>query len=459
MITLSPSQDTACDAFREFLRDYKQKEFLLSGFAGSGKSFLVNYLIQLVADEFILLRLVQPNARPITFHFTATTNKAASVLETIIQRPTRTIHSALGLAVHNDFKTGSVRLITKNDCINLNNSVLVIDEASMINQDLLQHIRNAVREYKNCKVLFIGDSYQLPPIKENTCAVFLNPKNANFLTEIQRQAVDSPIISFSQHYRKILDNPKQQWPKLINNGTAITHYSDQEIWKKTILAAFLQDHEPDDVRILAWTNHRVRGYNNWLRKQQGYTEPVVPGEILLSNDTIIFSNRVRANTDSLHTVTEVEPNTVFDIPGHELCLRAHKGQDFLKVFQPSNWKATQNLLRVTATAAKNERDVDLRRDLWRKFFEIKNEWGDFRPIHAQTVHKSQGSTYKKVFIDVSDIAKNNKWHEVARLMYVAVTRASHEIHLFGNLEERYIKNDPLAIMEVFRDAKNQPTQT
>jgi superfamily I DNA/RNA helicase len=66
---------------------------------------------------------------------------------------------------------------------------------------------------------------------------------------------------------------------------------------------------------------------------------------------------------------------------------------------------------------------------WKEYFDLKNFFTDIRHTYACTVHKSQGSTYKTVFIDVSDISKNNKLQEVARLMYVAVTRASDRVVL------------------------------
>ena len=172
MSILSPSQDKACSAFLQFLRDPNKHEFLLAGPAGTGKSFLVTYLLDLVRDEHKLVRLIAPHTPMPQFHFTATTNKAAHVLSSMVNAPATTIHQTLGLTIQTNFNTGKARLIKKNDTKNLNHSVLVIDEGSMINQELLQHIQKARRDFRECKILYVGDSYQLPPVNENTCPIF-----------------------------------------------------------------------------------------------------------------------------------------------------------------------------------------------------------------------------------------------------------------------------------------------
>jgi len=440
-IALSTSQDAACAAFQKFLKSRNQTEFLLSGFAGSGKSFLVTYLIDLANDEYKLIKLIAPKAPPPNFIYTATTNKAAAVLANMVQSSAKTIHSTLGLSVFNNYRTGVVRLEQKHDCMNLNHSIVVIDEASMINHQLLHFIRKAAKKYNECKILYVGDSYQLPPINENHCPVFTAVKNIHFLTDIQRQAADSPIIEFSQQYRNILDNEVLPWPKIPVDNQTIFHYADPKSWKIAIDQEYQQQpiDQTDSCKVLAWSNDRVRGYNNWLRKQLGFTQPYEVGERLICNKALTVHNRLLAKTDSIHRVYAVRLDTQKDQQGHIITLDS-SGYKF-EIFQPSNWAAANRLQRAYA----EQKD-------WNNYFKIKNEWGDFRPIHAQTVHKAQGSTYKKVFIDLTDIGKNNKWYEVARLMYVAITRASHEVHLFGELKERYIRKDPRAIMEVFENA-------
>jgi ATP-dependent exoDNAse (exonuclease V) alpha subunit len=95
-------------------------------------------------------------------------------------------------------------------------------------------------------------------------------------------------------------------------------------------------------------------------------------------------------------------------------------------FYPKNWSEADSLLKFYR---KNQ--------AWRKFFKIKEDYLDIRSLHALTCHKAQGSTYKEVFVDLDDIGINKKYYEVARLVYVAITRASDKVYLYGKLPDRW----------------------
>lgn len=76
--------------------------------------------------------------------------------------------------------------------------------------------------------------------------------------------------------------------------------------------------------------------------------------------------------------------------------------------------------------------------MWRELQEynliaMADKWADLRAMYACTVNKSQGSTFDRVFIDLSDIAKCNNGNTIARMLYVAVTRARHEVILTGDI--------------------------
>ncbi len=62
---------------------------------------------------------------------------------------------------------------------------------------------------------------------------------------------------------------------------------------------------------------------------------------------------------------------------------------------------------------------------------------DLRPGYASTVHKAQGASVDDVYIDLSDVGTNGNSEEVARLLYVAISRARKNVYLYGNLPEVY----------------------
>jgi exodeoxyribonuclease-5 len=442
-VILSPSQESALESFRDFLTDPEQREFLISGFAGSGKSFLVKHLVNVVEHEFRVARVIDPEASMPTLYFAATTNKAAGVLSAMLNKPAGTIHRLLGLSVQTNYKTGVKSLVEKNDPKDLAGSVVFVDEASMVTRDLMDHIRKAAKKFKQCKVIYIGDNYQLPPVKESLCPVFHTVMTTNFLTEIQRQVAGSPIIQLASQYRMMLDDHTLEWPTIVHDNHTIFHYQDKQDWFNAVQAAYLPIHGVDDVKVLAWTNDRVREYNAWIRNFSGQTGDFAIGETVQTNRPIQKNDKILAPTDSSHLIRSITETRIDDIDGYHIGLESLSTRVLQMVFQPKSWKAANKL---AAGFAKNKN--------WKAFYQIKDEWADLRAVHAQTVHKSQGSTYRDVFIDLSNIGRNNKWQEVARLVYVGITRASNQVHLFGQLQDRYTKKPVVNRMEVFKNAAN-----
>jgi hypothetical protein len=74
---------------------------------------------------------------------------------------------------------------------------------------------------------------------------------------------------------------------------------------------------------------------------------------------------------------------------------------------------------------------------WGRFFDLKNKYPDLRQRDAATVHKSQGSTYDSVYIDLGNISTCNIANQVARMLYVAFSRPRTRVYLYGDLAEKY----------------------
>jgi hypothetical protein len=445
-ITLSPSQQNVVDSFPGFLLS-KDKEFTISGYAGSGKTFLVQYLTKMAPAQQKMVQLLDPSIKARKFIYTATTNKAAEVLRGTLHQPTATIHATLGLRVMNDYTTGKQTLQQKDPSQPLSSSILFIDEASMINNELLESIRKTAKNYTDCKIVYIGDAYQLPPVKEDVCPIFQAGKaNTHFLREIQRQAEDSPIISLASEYRKMLDDPSLSWPEIPQDNESIFWYDDKAKYFDALRTAYTAPHKPDDLKIVAWKNNRVIRYNSWIRNLLGFTEPIEPGDIVTTNKPMFNRRAIVAPTDYRMTVSTVTPGVDvianrYEVTGYWVTFT--KWGNTVKVFMPSNWNDVDVLTKQLA----KEKD-------WGPFFSIKENWADLRPIHASTVHKAQGSTYKEVFVDLDDIGKNTRWRDVVRLVYVAVTRASHKVHIYGNVTTNHVKKEAVDSMESFKDVQS-----
>jgi hypothetical protein len=277
---------------------------------------------------------------------------------------------------------------------------------------------------------------------EDMCPVFKPGNKTYFLKEIQRQAAGSPIIQLSAEYRKMLDNHTLEWPAIPTHDPRIIVYEDQKDFVAEIAKQFTQPHAPDDLKIVAWSNKRVWEYNNFVRKKLGKTRDFELDENVVTNKPLMLADEtIVAQTDSILTIKDVAINVDNRLPGFDIELWELRGELF---FQPANLVDASNLAKELAKKAKTDRN-------WKPYFTVQQQWADLRPIHASTVHKAQGSSYKQVFIDLDNISTNNSWREVVRLVYVAITRASETVHIYGKLKERYNKKAVIDLMEPFKN--------
>ena len=90
------------------------------------------------------------------------------------------------------------------------------------------------------------------------------------------------------------------------------------------------------------------------------------------------------------------------------------------VKQPVNYSQLQQAIREAA----NNKD-------WVEYFRLKNEFADLRFAYASTVHKSQGSTFDTVYIDLGDLCICKDMEQLARMLNVAVIRATTSVVFYG----------------------------
>lgn len=180
---LTSDQERAKNLIAEWFLNADDKIFVLSGYAGTGKTFLIDYVVREVLH-------LKPGTEAV---FVTPTGKAATVL---IRGGTvaGTVHSLIYVRNEDDFdvdENGEIverqtLSFTKREKIDERIRLIVVDEASMIAEDVLRDPSQFRRES-----LFSGDGAQLPPVN-GSCGLLENPDYT--LTEIVRQAADNPII-------------------------------------------------------------------------------------------------------------------------------------------------------------------------------------------------------------------------------------------------------------------------
>lgn len=167
---LSLQQEEAFKLILEFMKDGTRSQFVLSGYAGTGKTTLARYISH-NTDYSVL--------------FCAYTGKAAHVLRSKGCSPAGTIHSFL-YVYEGKGEDGKPRFrrVEKQNCDLYKADLVICDEYSMLPEDIISDLQKNSK-----KILFLGDNFQLPPVR-GECT--LTPDYT--LTDVQRQALESGII-------------------------------------------------------------------------------------------------------------------------------------------------------------------------------------------------------------------------------------------------------------------------
>lgn len=409
-LQLTPDQNKAYEDVVGFLSDPDAQVLVLSGYAGTGKSTLVNHILSTFGQVIKMASLInQGSAWELVL--TATTNKAAQALADITNREVQTIQSALGLRVDKNFQNGQTKLVATGNKPQLRNSVLVVDEASYVDHNLLKLI---FEETLNCKIIFIGDPAQLAPVNSSKTPVFTAGFTEAKLTEVVRQQQGNPIIELATLFRSTVNTG--QWFKFAPDGKAIRHMP-RDAFDDAIVAEFTRpDWMYKDSKVLAWTNKKVIEYNHAIRSQVQGESQLQLGDYAICNKYLqVKRNAIK--TDQIVQITALNEAQQFDVEGWWVQM------DYtITAFLPKDRDATK----AAISKAKADGNYDMVR-------EIDTSWVDLRAAYACTINKSQGSTYKRVFIDLDDVGKCRNANTLARMMYVAVTRASDQVIMTGDL--------------------------
>ena len=398
---LNQGQTQAKSLFKQFLFDDKQKYFCIDSAAGMGKSFLLNHLHDEMVDMNKQLKFMGKGAFR-EMIFTATTNKASSVLNNA-----QTIHKLLGLRVYDNYKTGKSSVKTSSKTMNIGNSIIVVDEASMIPPE----IRAIIDQYtQGSKVVFVGDSYQLAPVNYSAPIVFNQGYPTALLDEPMRQDSSSHLY---QGCLQLREGVKGQFFNNVTQGEGI-RFVNGDTFKKEILQAF---ENQEDARVLAYTNKMVENLNGFVRKNLHNTTDFRVGDPVIAASACEGKTKIE-ETYHIRTMSEPYDDGVMMVRSIEL---DHSNEQF-KI--PVDKQAYFRMVKSAKAEAKQDGD-------WVYYFSLINAYLDIRDGFACTINKSQGSTYDKVFLDFSNVSVCRDLNTLLRLLYVAVSRAKSEVVVYG----------------------------
>lgn len=420
---LNEGQQAAADGFFKFLFS-EDKELIISGPGGVGKTFLMGYLIDEIMPRYhhtCSLMGIQPEYTDVVM--TATTNKAADVLGRATGRPTQTTHSFFNLKVVDDYTTGRSNITKSRSWKVHQRSIIFVDECSMIDRQLLAHIREGTSK---CKIVYVGDHCQLAPVHEPISPIYSQRLPFFELTE-QMRTGNADLQNLNLQLRHTVEHgeffPIQLVPDVIQ-------LLDESAMVSKIDEMFTQD--SGNNRILAYTNQRVVDYNNHVRGIRQINDTYMEGEHLINNSAVQLSKGMLSVeeeviiTDLSQTtlMEEIEPDVFLEC--RTATLETMYGDKFTNVLLPEN---REHFNQLVVHYRKQKR--------WPLYYHLKNNFPDLRPRDAATVHKAQGSSHDNVFIDLGNISTCHNPNLVARMLYVACSRARHGIFFYGDLADKY----------------------
>lgn len=426
---LNADQQQAATALLEFLFN-DEREFLLNGPGGTGKTHLIGHLIREIYPQYVRTCALLGDRRALVgVALTATTNKAAEQLARATDCETSTIHSLLGLTIRQNFRTGQEELTRSNSWSIKQDLVIVIDEASMINRQLLGIIRESVL---NCKLIFVSDHCQLGPVGELRSPIFVQRLPMQELTIPERNAGQPALVQLCEQMRTMVltgaIRPITPVPGVVDVLDA--SQMEQEL---------AQHFQPGDysARILAFTNNRVKDYNQYVRQlRQQHPQLYAPGELLINNERVMSNNghlsanalvRVhqRSQQNQQQTLDPADRHgTPLEWISHTYHVVTLSGS-YHTIQVPEDPEHFQQILKYLA-----------KHKAWTQYFGLKNRYADLRDYSASTVHKAQGSTFTTVFIDLLDFQRCRNRTTLLQLLYTAFTRPSTRMFLYGDLTDK-----------------------
>ena len=465
-------QAKAYQSILEFINSkYDEKNFkiALTGAAGTGKTYLVKALLSNSKKSFSVIGLAAP------------THKACRVLaESIGLRGVNinTIQSDLGLRLNFDvekFDINNPPFDPKGKIKIGQYQIYIVDEASMINRGLCMFLEKTCKSNKT-KLIYIGDENQLSPVGEKYSSAFKGLPLYK-LTEIVRQGEDNPIsylldiLRYDVEHKTynflnyIIKNPM----KFNENYTKGYQVCNSELFNQYVMVNFNDEEltkNVDFAKVIGYTNKCVSFWNKAIRTsiiQDAEKSILGKNDLIISYVTLVnqFNECIIKNSEEYiinDIVNYVHPK--YELKGFMVKFTAIHGGMVTKplfIIDHSDRFTIEKYLQISRglIAQAKEAKKTYRSQAWKNYYEFKESCllltniinnvsrviefsRDIDYGFALTSHKSQGSTFDTVLVDVNDIVydKNGMIYadcnDVNRRLYVACSRARNKLYLkFG----------------------------
>lgn len=419
--------------------------FILKGFAGTGKTSIISSVVKLLKQTRIKTILLAP------------TGRAAKVISEYSKEKAYTIHKYI---YYPKTKNDGVLFSLKN---NKNSRTLfIVDEASMIadrnlpnEQSVLEDLISFVYSGKNCKLILVGDTAQLPPVNMDISPAlsedfltfeYNKSVQSNELTQVVRQKKKSGILRNATHIRQKLSRGD-----LSNFNFKLNPYKDIIRIEGAEILEALQDSYRifgvEQTAFLVHSNKRATLYNQQIRKVVFDNEDVLSvGDLLMvvknnyfwlnpNSEAGFIANGDTIQVIEIHRFEELYGFRFAEVkvqmidypeqPAFDTMLLLDTIESFsASLTQQESNQLYQNVLQ----SYQNETSH------YRRYLKMKND-PFFNALqvkfsYAITCHKSQGGQWDIVFLE-KPYLPNGISVNYLRWLYTAITRAKKRLYLVG----------------------------
>lgn len=447
-------------ALSDFILNHRQQEaFLFKGYAGTGKTTVLSALVKAAPDLRMKTVLLAP------------TGRAAKVMASYSGKQAFTIHKKIYMP--RTTPEGSVYMHRMDNLHT--NTLFIVDEASMIpgtptndgrfysDTDLLSDLIAYVYSGKNCSLILIGDTAQLPPVGADLSPA-LDPKYIETafnlrlrkleLREVMRQSLESGILANATLIREKIAAENYLFPVF-----KLQHFPDIKMIDAAELEDALmfahKDYGDDKTIVITRSNKRANIYNREIRNRILFREDEIStGDYLMvvrnnyfwlpkespagfiANGDIIEIQKIRRITEMYGFRFAEAVIRLVDYPDHPE-IEVKLLLNTITAETPA--LSSQDNQRFFEEVLKDYEDIPERR---RRMEKVKNNpWFNALQVkfaYALTCHKTQGGQWETIFIDQPWLPENKIDKELLRWLYTAVTRATKQVFLV-NFKEEFFK--------------------
>jgi len=436
--------------------------YILKGYAGTGKTTMISNLVR--ASKKLKWKTV----------LLAPTGRAAKVMSSYSGKPASTIHRKIYLT-----KKGNNGQIWFERNVNLHtDSLFIVDEASMIGNEagllmsdfesksLLDDLFEYVFSGKNCKLILVGDTAQLPPVGlsvspaldlENIKYSYEKPSGQFELTEVVRQAAESGILFNATRLRLMIAQENATWPQFkIDGFNDILRIDGMELEDE--MQRMWKDYGEENVILISRSNKRAYQFNVQIRNRLLWRESELEAgdrmmvvrnnyfwlkdlegsDGFIANGETVEILKIKARPE-LHNCRFADVNLRMIDQPNSPTIEARIILDSIDSDGPGLASGKMKELYQSISmdysneSSKKIRAEKIKVDPCYNALQVKF-------AYAITCHKAQGGQWDAVFIDQGFLKEEMLDVEFLRWLYTAITRAKQKIYLV-NFNEKFFEKE------------------